>query len=323
MVAFLVLLAKVMTMWTCGGGGFGVKIFSFFLFMPVLKHQHQAHQPRSIIFTNQDTIFSCGKKCFVNKTLFPTSHVKSVNQAAFSPSLFALASFDNSISIYSFPSLVPISTITGHDSEVKSISFSFNNQYLATCGRDKTVWIWEIIDQDFECVAVLQSHSQDVKKVLFHPTTNLLTSCSYDNTICIYEMDIDEEWFVKKTISNHSNTVWDIAFNKDASLFASVSSDLSCCIYKDFKPILQIHDLHSRDIYSCVFINSCILTASADGRIAIVSLLDQDGDLKHSIDYINDAHDQEDVNCLAVSPFQDNVFASCGDDDLVKVWSLV
>jgi WD40 repeat protein len=118
-----------------------------------------------------------------------------------------------------------IVVLDGHDSEIKSVAFSPSGLYLATCSRDKSVWIWEDVgateaEDEWETVAVLNEHEGDVKAVAWCPDTNrsgrgryssdVLASASYDDTVRIWREDGEGEWICVAVLEGHEGTVWGV-----------------------------------------------------------------------------------------------------------------
>ena len=141
-------------------------------------------------------------------------HSRTIRRVAWrsDSEMIAAASFDSTVSLWHVDNQQGISFVTqlsGQENEVKGVSFSPCGEQLATCSRDKSIWIFDVSSllkrsssgsaefqqiqageateegefvfpsspsmverkpvDDLECLAILEGHSQDVKAVNFSP----------------------------------------------------------------------------------------------------------------------------------------------------------
>ncbi|CAG7996323.1 unnamed protein product [Penicillium salamii] len=197
-----------------------------------------------------------------NFTLLSTitgGHKRSVRTAAWKPhsdgeSVLATGSFDATVGIWrrwdNYGGEAESASdddeewrfavlLDGHDSEVKSVSWSASGMLLATCSRDKSIWIWEDLndgDNNFETVAVMQEHGGDVKCVSWHPSEECLASGSYDDSIRIWREDVDD-WGQVACLKGHEGTVWFVEWEREVEgesgpRLLSCSDDRSVRVWK-------------------------------------------------------------------------------------------
>lgn len=91
----------------------------------------------------------------------------------------------------------PVRRLAGHESDVCDIAWSPGNRFLATCGLDNTVHIWD--GQTFARVTKLTAHDQFVKGLTFDPAGRYLATQSDDKTLRIWRTS---DWALHKTISS-------------------------------------------------------------------------------------------------------------------------
>lgn len=98
------------------------------------------------------------KPSFTLSTTIPTGHKRTVRSLAWAPGgrTLATASFDSTVGVWEeVPSSDDdengddrgewecVTTLEGHESECKGVGFSADGALLASCSRDRSVWVWE------------------------------------------------------------------------------------------------------------------------------------------------------------------------------------
>ncbi|CAG8666614.1 1767_t:CDS:2, partial [Ambispora leptoticha] len=97
--------------------------------------------------------------------------------------------------------------LTGHESDVVDIAWSSDNTYLASCGLDNLVFIWD--GQTFEKLRKIDEHKGFVKGVAWDPIGKYLATESDDKTMRIWRTsDWGAEHVVKAPFTSSPTTTF-------------------------------------------------------------------------------------------------------------------
>ncbi|KAL8646215.1 MAG: hypothetical protein Q9226_006959 [Calogaya cf. arnoldii] len=297
-------------------------------------------------------------------------HKRSIRSCAWKPgdnATIATGSFDASVGIWSQEEEDDDNeewrfaiVLDGHESEVKSVAWSIGGNLLATCSRDKSVWIWEEVgEDDYETVAVLQEHEGDVKCVKWHPDEELLASASYDDDIRLWREEIDD-WGCVAVLRGHQSTVWAIDWEpisgRDGTLgsrLVSCSDDVTIRIWKkapaqeerqsqsrlsiiksssaeQWIEEAQLPKTHVRTIYSVAWSQDThrIVSVGGDGKIVVYEEDKEAASKGWQVVAVQDCSHQEfEINHVAwakakIDGTMQEVVITTGDDGEVKIWRI-
>jgi WD40 repeat protein len=136
---------------------------------------------------------------------------------AYSPDGKLLAACDSKqLKVYEADSGELLMSLSGHEQDVLSVTFSVDGKYLATGSGDTLVRIWDI--EGGKLLHILEGHSAEVGGLAFSPDGKLLLSSSEDGTLII--------WDVETGAHVHSLpdfTVYKVSFSPDGTRVAAAT----------------------------------------------------------------------------------------------------
>ncbi|ORY52086.1 WD40 repeat-like protein [Rhizoclosmatium globosum] len=105
------------------------------------------------------------------------------------------AAFGQQGQVASIEAYRAVKVLFGHDSDVADLAWSPNNEYLASCGLDSHVFIWD--GKTFDKLKRLDAHQGFVKGITWDPVGKYLATQSDDKSVRIWRTS---DWVVEHEI---------------------------------------------------------------------------------------------------------------------------
>jgi U3 small nucleolar RNA-associated protein 13 len=176
------------------------------------------------------------------------AHDKDINAIDIDPSgtLFASASQDRTVKIYSAAEGEAIGVLRGHRRGVWTVKFapkesqvpgSNSKGLIATGSGDKTVKIWNL--SDYSCLLTLEGHSNSVLKLAWIPYRPIdtrdkrgpqLASAAGDGLVKVWDTISGE---AMSTLDNHTDRVWALAAHPTSGALISGGGDSVITFWED------------------------------------------------------------------------------------------
>ncbi|KAM0674468.1 Cytosolic iron-sulfur protein assembly protein [Gurleya vavrai] len=245
-----------------------------------------------------------------DSSIILATHDKSIRSVLAKDVFIVCVSYDGKGTVFKNDKIFDL--IEGPETEIKSVSISEDNRYLALATRGKTVWVLNIKENGLDIDAVLEDHLQDVKGVKFYEGN--LYSYGYDNTIKVYEqVDYNSNgWDLIDDIKKNESTVWDLVFNDFMMISCDNEGKLHFFEFSDSWIFKKEFKASKYQIYSmCILGNEHLAYIYNLSSIAIINF-----ECK-MVCLIENLHFGE-INCIDYCS-ENKLLVSVGDDGVINL----
>ncbi|MGB8700521.1 MAG: NB-ARC domain-containing protein [Thermosynechococcaceae cyanobacterium] len=223
----------------------------------------------------------------------------------------ASGSQDRTIRLWDWATGRILRCLNGHTSWVWTVAFSPDGAVLASGSEDRTIKLWDAATGQLH--HTLKGHDGAVFSVVFSTDGQTLYSCSLDGTIKCWDRTLG---ICLRTLVGHEGSIWSLALSRDGEILASSSLDGTLKLW-NVATASCVRTLSDRTRWiRCCDISpnrQRLVSGSADGYLKVWDL--------SPVDHPDTSFSAHCGPVLSVAFAPDGkTFASCGADNLIKLW---
>jgi len=140
-----------------------------------------------------------------------------------------------------------LDSIQEHTGIIWSLAWNPKGNLLASCGQDKTVNIYHVLDGNRKVVDKLSntlqqlslaiiakiehSHKRTIRDIAWSPCGNFLALASFDATVSIWEMKSKKKFECITTVEGHESEVKSVSWSPSGEYLATCGRDKQVMIW--------------------------------------------------------------------------------------------
>ncbi|KAK3279287.1 hypothetical protein CYMTET_12816, partial [Cymbomonas tetramitiformis] len=158
-----------------------------------------------------------------------------------------------------------VAVLRGHEGPVLAVRFNHNGQYCLTCGKDRTIRLWNPHRE--LCIKSYEGHGQEVRDVVATVDNSRLASCGGDKQVFYWDVPTGR---TIRRFRGHDGAVNSVVFGGDCSVVVTAGYDQAVkfwdCRSQSIDAIQTLTGF--KDSVSTVRVQgTCVVAGSVDGTV--------------------------------------------------------